>query len=296
VEKVDFLTVEYIMASRSKSPISYTYPETAIVSITTHGLIKTSDAADGTLIASEFTVPSGMTVIKYSEVSAGVCNFEDSEKITYCVETIKKFKKFIEMTDDINSKKNIVKTVASFFKLRNKRWAKVLQSMKVKKTLDLEQKKFVYYHDRGNTTRMFSSGANMVDKIYSFDELPDKVGHDNKILLLNADGEPDLFARIIQHTPSKDYVSMEEVIAHLHANGVKNVVLFDLSCSEADVSHPSERAERKFNRDLSGKLGGDRKMKRSMRKRSMRKRSMRKRKSMKNGKSKKSRKSIRRRR
>jgi hypothetical protein len=277
VEKVDFLTVEYIMASRSKSPISYTYPETAIVSITTHGLIKTSDASDGTLIASKFTVPSGMTVIKYSEVAAGVCNFEDSKQITYCVETIKKFKKFIEMTDDINSKQNIVETVASFFKLRNKQWSKVLQSMKAKKTLDLEQKKFVYYHDRGNTVRMFRSGANMVDKIYSFDELPDKVGHDNKILLLNADGEPDLFARIIQHTPSKDYVSMEEVIEHLHAHGVKNVVLFDLSCSEADVPHRSERAERKFNRGLSGKLGGHRKMKRSMRKRTVgRKRSMRK--------------------
>ena len=275
-----FLKVDYIMASRSKSPVRYAYPETAIISITTHGLIKTSDAADGTLIASKFTVPSGMTVLKYAEVSAGICNFEDSAQITYCVETIKKFIKFIEMTDDINSKQNIVKTVASFFKERNKRWAKNLQSMKVKKTL--EQKNFVYHHDRGNTTRMFGSGSSMVDKIYSIDELPDEVGHDNKILLLNAAGEPDLFARIIDHTPSKDYVSMEEVIAHLHAHGVKNVVLFDLSCSEADVPHPSERAERKFNRDLIGKLGGDRKMKRSVvrkrtvgRKRSMRKRTLR---------------------
>ena len=273
-----FLKVDYIMASRSKSPVSYAYPETAIISITTHGLIKTSDAADGTLIASKFTVPYGMTVLKYAEVSAGICNFEDSAKITYCVETIKKFKKFIEMTDDINSKQNIVKTVASFFKERNKRWAKVLQSLKkLKKTS--EQENFVYHHDRGNTTRMFSSGSSMVDKIYSIDELPDEVGHDNKILLLNAAGEPDLFARIIDHTPSKDYVSMEEVIAHLHAHGVKNVVLFDLSCSEADVSHPSKRAERKFNRDLIGKLGGDRKMKRSVRRKQSvrRKRSMRKR-------------------
>ena len=250
------------MASRSKSPVSYAYPETAIISITTHGLIKTSDASDGTLIAAEFTVPSGMTVLKYAEVSAGICNFEDSAKITYCVETIKKFIKFIEMTDDINSKQYIVKKVASFFKERNKRWAKVLQSLK--KTS--EQENFVYHHDRGNTTRMFRSGVKMVDKIYSIDELPDEAGHDNKILLLNAAGEPDLFARIIiDHTPSKDYVSMEEVIAHLHAHGVKNVVLFDLSCSEADVSHPSKRAERKFNRDLIGKLGGDRKMKRSVR-------------------------------
>jgi hypothetical protein len=259
------------MASRSKSPVRYAYPETAIISITTHGLIKTSDASDGTLIAAEFTVPSGMTVLKYAEVSAGICNFEDSEKITYCVETIKKFKKFIEMTDDINSKQNIVKTVASFFKERNKRWAKVLQSLK-KLNKTQEQENFVYHHDRGNTTRMFPAGSSMVDKIYSIDELPDEVGHDNKILLLNAAaGEPDLFARIIQNTPSKDYVSMEEVIAHLHAHGVKNVVLFDLSCSEADVSHPSKRAERKFNRDLSGKLGGSKKKRSIRRKRSIKK-------------------------
>jgi hypothetical protein len=256
--KVDFLKVEYIMASRSKSPVSH-YPETAIVAVTTHGVIKTSDAADGTLSASEFKVPVGMTILKYSEASAGTCNFADDETVSRCVGMISKFSKDIEVAAD---RKQIVQAIASQFKRRTKMFVGLLQSLSKKNS---KQKNLVHYHNRGNTTRMFASGSKMVDKIYAVEELPSDSGYDNKILLLNADGQPDLFASILEPTPSKDYVSMEEVIAHLHAHGVKNVVLFDLSCSEADVSHPSKRAERKFNRDLSGKLGGSKK-KRSIRK------------------------------
>ena len=273
--KVDFaplfLKVDYIMSSRSNSPVSH-YPETAIVAVTTHGVIKTSDAAEGTLSASEFAVPAGMTVLKYSEASAGTCNFADDETVSRCVGMISKFSEHIEVAGAAD-RKQIVQAIASQFKRRTKMFVGLLQSLSKKNS---KQKKLLHYHNRGNTTRMFASGSKMVDKIYAVEELPSDSGYDNKILLLNADGQPDLFASILEPTPTKGYVSMSELIAHLHAHGVKDVVLFDLSCSETDVPHPSERSERKFNRDLIGKLGGRRKMKGSIkRKRSMRKRTRR---------------------
>ena len=250
------------MSSRSNSPVSH-YPETAIVAVTTHGVIKTSDAAEGTLSASEFAVPAGMTVLKYSEASAGTCNFADDETVSRCVGMISKFSEHIELAAD---RKQIVQAIASQFKRRTKMFAGLLQSLSKKNP---KQKKLLHYHNRGNTTRMFASGSKMVDKIYAVEELPSDSGYDNKILLLNADGQPDLFASILEPTPTKGYVATSELIAHLHAHGVKDVVLFDLSCSETDVPHPSERSERKFNRDLSktGKLGGRRKSRKTIRRR-----------------------------
>ena len=266
--KVDFaplfLKVDYIMSSRSNSPVSH-YPETAIVAVTTHGVIKTSDAAEGTLSASEFAVPAGMTVLKYSEASAGTCNFADDETVSRCVGMISKFSEHIEVAGAAD-RKQIVQAIASQFKRRTKMFAGLLQSLSKKNS---KQKKLLHYHNRGNTTRMFASGSKMVDKIYAVEELPSDSGYDNKILLLNADGQPDLFASILEPTPTKGYVTTSELIAHLHAQGVKDVVLFDLSCSETDVPHPSERSERKFNRDLSktGKLGGRRKSRKTIRRR-----------------------------
>ena len=253
-----FLKVDYIMASRSNSP----YPKTSIVVITTHGSIKTSDAADGTLVPAEFNVKPGINVIKYAEAAAGTCSFANDETMTVFVDYIKHFEHYIENASDINEKKSVVGTIASKFKQRAKKLVKVMQYRNLEKTL--EQKDYVHYHNRGNTTRLITE---MVDKIYSIgDASVSDTSYDNKIILLNSDMEPDLFAKINQQT-GKGYVSLSELIKHLIDNGAEDVVLFDLSCGESDVVHRSERSKRMFNRNLSksGKLGGDRRMKGSIR-------------------------------
>lgn len=250
------------MESRSNSP----YPKTSIVVITTHGSIKTSDAADGTLVPAEFYVKPGINVIKYAEAAAGTCSFANDETMTVFVDYIKHFEHYIENASDINEKKSIVETIASKFKQRAKKLVKVMQYRNLEKTL--EQKDYVHYHNRGNTTRIITEWNHMVDKIYSIgDASVSDTSYDNQIILLNADMEPDLFSKINRQT-QKGYVSLSELIKHLIDNGAEDVVLFDLSCGESDVVHRSVRSKRIFNRNLSksGKLGGVRKMKRSIRK------------------------------
>jgi hypothetical protein len=112
----------------------------------------------------------------------------------------------------------------------------------------------------------------MVDKIYSIGNASvSDSSYDNQIILLNADLEPDLFAKINLQT-GKGYVSLSELIKHLIDNGAEDVVLFDLSCGESDVVHRSGRSKRLFNRNLSksGKLGGSKKKRIVRRKRSIR--------------------------
>lgn len=247
------------MASRSDHP----YPKTSIVVITTHGSIKTSDAADGTLVPAEFHVKPGINVIKYAEAAAGTCSFANDETMTAFVDYIKHFEHYIENASNINQKKSVVEMIATKFKQRAKKLVKVIQYRNLEKTL--EQKDYVHYHNRGNTTRLITE---MVDKIYSIGNASvSDSSYDNQIILLNADMEPDLFAKINQQT-GKGYVSLSELIKHLIDNGAEDVVLFDLSCGETDVVHRSGRSKRIFNRNLSksGKFGGERKMKRSIKK------------------------------
>ena len=169
------------------SLLSKSYPKIAIIAITTHGYIKTRDSTDGKLSANDFKVPSGMTIVKYAEAYAGTCVFTESDAYKSFIDLISFCIPMLEERTNYEKKKFIDSHIAIFFRERN---TILLNLLKKTAPLSSKHKRFINNYKLGNSTRIFSPGERIINKTFEIDE---PVDYDNKIILLNAEGQPDLY-------------------------------------------------------------------------------------------------------
>jgi len=213
------------------------FPETVILSVTVHGTIYPEN---DTLIPT-FKVPEGMRIKKISAVAPGVCNVTSETQIAKInISILSAFEKLVKY-EDIVSK--LPPLIESFKQLEKSEVLPILKD--AKSTISEKEKGFIDHTDKGYTTREYLAGQEILQKRYSR-----SVGegtndaNDFKITALNVVGQPDMLSLVIsgrlgatttrasEIEEGQYMVRLSTFVEFLQEKGVKNIVLFDFSCSD----------------------------------------------------------------
>jgi len=248
------------------------FPETVVLSITVHGLmsIENGDVA-------EFTVPEGMRIIKVSAVAPGVCNVTTEEEITTANDSIYKVFGSPDLTyKDVVSK--LTPLVQSLKKIESDTIPTIRSQLKSEE--DVSMSNFLLHTNKGFSIVNYESGDPIINKEFGRSDGEGlKSVEDYKITAVNAVGQPDLHSIIVSERPgatmTRDSTKSEgqyllrlsTIVTFLQERGVKNILLFDFSCSE--MTEGTERDIRNARRNLvkQGLKGGKKTETRRRRKR-----------------------------
>jgi hypothetical protein len=237
------------------------FPETVVLSITVHGLMSVENGA-----VAEFTVPDGMRIIKISAVAPGVCNVTTESEIEKANASIRKVFGSPQLRyEDIEP--NLASLVQSLKTLESDTTPTIRSQLKGEKDTDMSN--FLRHTDKGFSIVHYESGKPIINKEFGRSDGEELESVDDyKITALNVVGQPDLHSIIVSERPgatmTRGSTKSEEqyllrlstIVTFLQENGVKNIVLFDFSCSE--MTEGSERAIRNARLNLvkQGKKGG----------------------------------------
>jgi hypothetical protein len=246
------------------------FPETVVLSITVHGLMSVENGAVTT-----FTVPDGMRIIKISAVAPGVCNVTTESEIETANASIRKVFGSPQLRyEDIEPK--LASLVQSLKTLEYDTTPTIRSQLKGEKNTDMSN--FLRHTDKGFSIVNYESGKTMINKEFgrSDGEGVENVD-DYKITAINAVGQPDIHSLIVSERPGAtmtrastksegDFLlRLSTIVTFLKEKGVKNIVLFDFSCSE--MTEGTERDIRNERRNLKGLNGGKKTETRRRRKR-----------------------------
>jgi hypothetical protein len=240
------------------------FPETVILSVTVHGSIHPEE--DDTLM-STFKVPEGMRIKKISAVAPGVCNVTSETQIAKINNSISSAFKNPVRYEDVDSK--LPPLIQSFKHLEKNEVIAIIKD--TESTISEKEKEFMRHTDKGNTVVEYLAGQEMIQKRYSRsvgEGIDD--ANDFKITALNVDGKPDMLSLVIsgrsgatttrasEIEEGRYMVRLSSFVNLLQEKGVKNIVLFDFSCS--DFYDTDARTSRALRNDAKRrKLNGGKK-------------------------------------
>jgi hypothetical protein len=235
------------------------FPETVIVSVTLHGSIHPEDDTP----IPTFKVPEGMRIKKISAVAPGVCNVTSETQIAKINNSISSAFKNPVQYEDVDSK--LPSLIQSFKQLEKNEVITILKDSGEK------EKDFVRHTDKGYTVAEYLAGQPILQKRYSRsvgEGIDD--ANDFKINLLNVEGQPDLHSLLLtgrsgatttrasEIEEGQYMVRLSSFVNLLQEKGVKNIVLFDFSCS--DFYDTTPRTSRALRNDAKRrKLNGGKK-------------------------------------
>ena len=237
------------------------FPETVVLSITVHGLMSVENGA-----VAEFTVPDGMRIIKISAVAPGVCNVTTESEIEKANASIRKVFGSPQLTyKDVVSK--LTPLVQSLKTLESDTTPTIRSQLKGEKDTDMSN--FLRHTNKGFSIVHYESGKPMINKEFGRSDGEGlKSVEDYKITALNAVGEPDLHSIIVSErsgaTMTRATTKSEEqyllrlstIVTFLQERGVKNIVLFDFSCSEMTEGTERDIRNARLNLVKQGLKGG----------------------------------------
>jgi hypothetical protein len=209
----------------------------------------------------EFTVPKGMRIIKISAVAPGVCNVTTESEIEKANASIRKVFGSPDLKyEDIEPK--LASLVQSLKTLESDTTPTIRTQLKGKKDTDMSN--FLLHTDNGFSIVNYESGDPIINKEFGRSDGEGlKSVEDYKITALNAVGEPDLHSIIVSERPGATMtrgstksegeflLRLSTIVTFLQERGVKNILLFDFSCSE--MTEGSERGKRLLRRNLTNK-------------------------------------------
>jgi hypothetical protein len=248
------------------------YPETVVLSITVHGLMSVENGA-----VAEFTVPDGMRIIKISAVAPGVCNVTTESEIEKANASIRKVFGSPDLTyKDVVSK--LAPLVQSLKTLESDTTHTIRSQLKGEKDTDMSN--FLLHIDKGFSIVNYESGKPMINKEFGRSGGEGlKSVDDYKITALNAVGEPDIHSLIVSERPGATMtrastkgegeflLRLSTIVTFLQKNGVKNILLFDFSCSEMTEGTERDIRNARWNLIKEGLHGGKKTETRRRRKR-----------------------------
>ena len=237
---------------------------------------------------SKYIVPDGINVIKINPVSHGICNYlsddysiEVFEFMKYAIdnEFIPKYdiKQDIEFTTKSGKRirpqqENVENSILEFLKRNDPNISYVRKKMKLierenqqtgnSQSNKLELKDMKNYL---NTPKYFlsvyTSGNEVPNKIYSYDvkdtnlNIIKEIGRNNKIfdVMRHLKDETVKFDPNIGETIKTIHTNEKKIVDFFKNNGVKELVLIDLSCSlfiNVEGYTPRERTTRLFRKNI----------------------------------------------
>ena len=248
------------------------FPETVVLSITVHGLMSVENGA-----VAEFTVPDGMRIIKISAVAPGVCNVTTESEIEKANASIRKVFGSPQLRyEDIEP--NLASLVQSLKTLESDTTPTIRSQLKGEKDTDMSN--FLRHTDKGFSIVNYESGKTMINKEFGRSDGEELESVDDyKITALNVVGQPDLHSIIVSERPgatmTRGSTKSEEqyllrlstIVTFLQERGVKNILLFDFSCSEMTEGTERDIRNARLNLVKQGKKGGKKTETRRRRKR-----------------------------
>ncbi len=220
--------------------------DNAIIQITTHGNVMLTNSL---MDPAEFLAPDNMTLIYISVAAPGVCNLLTSESSYDYRRTI------MENFNNINEKLNLItddtdlKGLETYFKefsrpFRNRDTVVEYNPLIKEKNRNPFDTEFVYTFDRTYDVTIYKSGDIIRNKIYSRrdkETLFKPTYFDYKINMFSNSGTSDLMIDLSGKIPnantpsSMSQTTLQHLLFFLKKQGIKNVVIFDFSCSVFDM-------------------------------------------------------------
>lgn len=260
------------------------YPETLIIVITSHGRIAIDTTVDGRKEPDIFGIPYGMTLTRINAVAPGLCNYLS---VNIANKIVKRTKEMAAMYD-LSNKSSISPVLVKYLSNEFKRLTNIDRNTLNVDDNDDEETAYINsfntHYNKAYTSATHNPYTFALNKIYSVEQL--SPNYYDKILLLNTpQGEVDYFSTL---RPPYE-TDLKSLVLNVAEQGVKHILLIDLSCANFDDPTLTPRGERAIRREAHGEgwWGGKNigrsirkkrsiKKKRSIRKRSIRKRSIRK--------------------
>ena len=266
----------------------FVYPERVILANLSHGSITVKK--DGN--EKTFVMPEGISVKRAWTSVPGVCNFIDPETNAYFVRTIQSYKRRFETMPFENidhefkvlldvfkkyDKKDTLEGLQKMLKNRETLTAEALGfENEEEKTSYLEEaKKYTDTYDNFFQISTYLPGERVIDKLYTrtnTEAVNTPSGRKWVTLLVNVEpGSLDLLTLMRPQTRGGTLdIYLSQIIDFLKDKGVKEVILFDNSCSvflDEDGTEYLDRSIRVrrnniINRSSPGKFGGKTKKRR----------------------------------
>lgn len=241
--------------------MSIRFPETVVLSITTHGSIPTCDTG-----VRMMTVPEGMTITRVNAIPLGVANMASESDSDNMSNLIRKVYADTTFTDD--EKLGIVMTQM------NRQQGMIRKAVeKAEKNPVQMSKDFIRRSSDPVQARVHKAGEEMIDKEFVRGTYEGyESAYDFKINILNVPGSPDLLrmiatGRTIAPTRQMQYrenalINLYMIAVYLKNQGVKNIVLFDFSCAVMDSGTDRDVRAKRRRLGNEGFNGGKKKTKR----------------------------------
>jgi len=242
------------------------YPETAVITITTHGIIIVDQK---NRIPETFRIPDPIRIIKVNSVIPTIANVEEDIHINTSIQVI-----FNRINDLVTEQDQTVlletcKQIATSLK-------KQIGTNLVVKEIEKELKKdpdavikydkdFFYNIEKGFLVAD-CTGKYIINKTYTVNKTHDVINsdprnYDMKITIINGSTVIDLMTEInlakgIRTNYGTLSVTTKDIITFLQSKQVKRIIIFDFSCSNLgyptfiDAYSDDHRAERLRKREL----------------------------------------------
>jgi hypothetical protein len=253
-----------------KSLASKNWHDTAILFITTHGLIIKEDEEHD---VDTFIVPKGITIKRAMVSAPGECNIVSEEIVDSYVKLINSLKTKLmsnrETTQDDAIKKivdTIKRTDSSNLHMR-RTFTRNLLRQKEKEELNESDEEhlenyqgYIRQFEKGFTIQEFNTGDQILNKKYLRENV-ESTKNDWVIKVMNIPGQPDLLSFLkMQTRGGESTIRLQEIVDFLIEKGVKNIIIFDLTCSNItypDLTEFSKRETRSTRRSVrERKIGG----------------------------------------
>jgi hypothetical protein len=215
-------------------------PKTLIIGVTTHGEIH----LDNNCQPLKYAVPENMYINIINASVPGVPNisklenYEDmSERISQKINTITNWDTFTK--SDVNQlSTNLQQLLIEENQEQSADLIKIHQKLYNKGIKDVNMERFSHHYDKAFSISTFEHGDYMPNKLYvkfepnELDEMDKNIEqyYINKIILYNAEGEPDIFNLFETIGFSLNAINVGDLISFLQPLGVQNLLIIDLSC------------------------------------------------------------------
>lgn len=242
--------------------------DNAVIAITTHGAIFLDGDKKNKI---RFQVPNGMNVIHINATAPGVCNYVDENIADEITNKIK------SLLWSINTKLNLFtpNTTEDELEIIKRTFLYIIEELKIidkeltyntisqKKVItDRDDTEYMNTFDRSYSLHLYKSGETIRNRGYSRTDdevLTSRSLSDFKINMLTIYGNEDLMVEVVGRTPNwttRSYnskITLEDLLLYLSSENIKNVVIFDFTCStfsSNDTVVNNDRDVRKFRNDF----------------------------------------------
>jgi hypothetical protein len=251
--------------------LKYNFPKKILLSVTTHGILKSWKSKAFGRELDTFIIPDGIKLIKMNIATLGECNFMAPETVTEFTKLIKRYEPYIIkkgkedriIKQKLESISKLIKTKEEEEKLPSieVQMLDIIKKKKEGKKLNEDEKemmneinRYLTAYNKSYNISIFNPGEITVNKTFKRSNIEANKS-DWIIKIINMPNQPDLLPYMVRQTrKGESEIKLEEIVNFLKERGVEEIFLIDFSCAlfeDIDEgSYVSSRESRRSRRSI----------------------------------------------